>query len=89
MNDIVPAFGVAVRQVRLSRGWSQEALSAQAELNRSYVGEIERGKVIASIVTVHKLARALEMPMSELLAKTDFIHRNLHAKAIQLAAIAC
>jgi len=89
MSDIVRAFGLAVRQVRLSRGWSQEALAAQAELNRSYVGEIERGQVVASIVTVQKLAHALGVSTPDLLAQTDAIYRNLHAKAIQLTAIAC
>ena len=56
MSNIVEIFGVAVRQLREARGWSQEQLFEQANLNRSYVGEIERGRAIASIVTAEKLA---------------------------------
>ena len=48
MSNIVEIFGVAVRQLREARGWSQEQLSEQANLNRSYVGEIERGRAIAA-----------------------------------------
>ena len=59
MSTLVQTFGTAVRQLREGRGWSQEQLSEHANLNRSYVGEIERGQVIPSIVTAEKLARAL------------------------------
>ena len=66
MSNIVEIFGVAVRQLREARGWSQEQLSEQANLNRSYVGEIERGRAIASIVTAEKLAHALELQVPTL-----------------------
>ena len=41
-HDVVARrFGRAVRRLRQQRGWSQEVLAARAELNRSYMGEIE------------------------------------------------
>lgn len=64
---IVRDLGVTVRRLREARGWSQEQLAEHAALNRSYVGEIERGSVIASIVTVEKLARALDATIAALL----------------------
>jgi len=67
MSTIVRNFGAAVRELREARTWSQEQLAEHAGLNRSYVGEIERGGAIASIVTVDKLARALGVPISSLL----------------------
>lgn len=67
MNAIVQDFGVAVRRLRESRAWSQERLAEHAGLNRTYVGEIERGTVIASIVTVEKIAQALDMSAADLL----------------------
>ena len=67
MTTVVHVFGVTVRQLREAKAWSQEQLAAQAGLNRSYVGEIERGKVTASIVTIDKLARAFDIPMANLL----------------------
>jgi transcriptional regulator with XRE-family HTH domain len=67
MSTLVSNFGAAVRERREARGWSQEQLAEHAGLNRSYVGEIERGSAIASIVTLDKLARALGVPISGLL----------------------
>lgn len=67
MSGLVQQLGVAVRQWRESRGWTQEQLAAHAGLNRTYVGEIERGSCIASILTVEKLAQALNVPIALLL----------------------
>ncbi|ASL42197.1 Transcriptional regulator ClgR [Burkholderia sp. AD24] len=64
---LVREFGAAVRRLREASGWSQEQLAEYAGLNRSYVGEIERGSAIASIVTLDKLARAFGVPVERLL----------------------
>ncbi|GGD75127.1 helix-turn-helix domain-containing protein [Caballeronia grimmiae] len=68
MSTLVRRFGATVRQLREAQGWTQEQLAKYAGLNRSYVGEVERGACIASIVTVDKLAKALAVPMARLLA---------------------
>ncbi|WP_213776880.1 helix-turn-helix transcriptional regulator [Caballeronia sp. dw_276] len=75
MTTVVHVFGLTVRQLREAKAWSQEQLAEQAGLNRSYVGEIERGKVTASIVTIDKLARAFDIPMANLLEGRVFPHR--------------
>lgn len=67
MTDLVRHLGVSIRRLRRARAWSQERLAGQAGLNRSYVGELERGTVIASIVTVDKLARAFAVDIDQLL----------------------
>ncbi|SDG26459.1 helix-turn-helix domain-containing protein [Paraburkholderia phenazinium] len=67
MSTLVKNFGAAVRELREARAWSQEQLAEHAGLNRSYVGEIERGSAIASIVTVDKLAAAFGVPIASLL----------------------
>jgi len=67
MTTLVRHFGAAVRALRETHAWSQEQLAEHAGLNRSYVGEIERGTAIASIVTVDKLARAFDVPIATLL----------------------
>ena len=64
-------FGRAVREAREGLGWSQERFAELANLNRSYLGEIERGVVSASLATVEKIASALEIPPSELLSRCD------------------
>jgi transcriptional regulator with XRE-family HTH domain len=66
-SALVQGFGLGVRQLREARGWSQERLAEHSDLNRSYVGEIERGSVIVSLATVEKLAAALKLAPSALL----------------------
>ena len=71
MNAVKQRFGGVVRQLREARGWSQERLAGRAELNRSYMGEIERALVTPSLATAAKLAQALELPLSELIAHCE------------------
>jgi transcriptional regulator with XRE-family HTH domain len=71
MNDIGPRFGTVVRQLREARRWSQERLASRAELNRSYMGEIERAAVMPSLATAAKLAQALEVPLSDLISRCE------------------
>lgn len=71
MTELCNRFGLAVRQLREAQGWSQERLAEQADLNRSYLGEIERGGVTPSLVTVVKLALALEVKPSVLMARCE------------------
>ena len=64
-------FGHVVRQLREARGWSQERLAGRAELNRSYMGEIERATAMPSLATAAKLAQALEVPLSALISRCE------------------
>jgi len=64
-------FGRRVRELREARGWSQERLAGRAELNRSYMGEVERAAVMPSLATAAKLARALDIPLSTLLSQCE------------------
>lgn len=70
-STLIHSFGAGVRDLRKARGWSQERLAEISNLNRSYIGEIERGSVIASLVTVEKLALALKLTPSALLVRSE------------------
>lgn len=89
MSTLVKGFGIAVRQSREAQGWSQERLAEHSDLNRSYVGEIERGSVIASLATVEKLANALGVAASGLVVRGETVQQANLVRGIQLAAIAC
>jgi transcriptional regulator with XRE-family HTH domain len=71
MTELIQHFGLTVRYFRENQGWSQELLAEKADLNRSYLGEVERGRVIPSLATAQKLASALEIPLSGLLAHCE------------------
>jgi transcriptional regulator with XRE-family HTH domain len=71
MKHVGERFGSVVRQLREARGWSQERLAGCAELNRSYMGEIERATAMPSLATAAKLAQALEVPLSTLISRCE------------------
>jgi transcriptional regulator with XRE-family HTH domain len=89
MKQIVSSFGIAMRQLREQRGWSQEGLAERADLNRSYIGELERGQAIPSLLTLKKLALALNLSLANLLSHAEGIEQTRMVRGIQLTAIAC
>ena len=62
------ALGEAIRRARTGAGLSQEALAVDAELDRSYMGGIERGEHNLTIMNLTKITDALKMSPSSLLA---------------------
>ncbi len=60
-------FGRKLRQLRQEAGLSQEALAQASELDRSYVGAVERGQRNISLLNIHKIAVALGVPAKDLL----------------------
>lgn len=59
-------FGRRLRELRQARGLSQEALALEADLDRTYVSGIERGKRNISLRNIEVLARTLGITLSEL-----------------------
>ena len=59
--------------MRATRGLSQEALGARADLHRNYIGAIERGEINPTFRALLKLERGLQMPLSELIEKYEEI----------------
>lgn len=60
------ALGAEIRKTRQTIGMSQEELAYKADLDRSYVGGIERGEHNVAIMSLIKLAKALDLKISEL-----------------------
>jgi len=63
------ALGQAIRRSRLAKGISQEELALMAEVDRSYVGRVERGDNNVAILTLAKLAKALGVSVAKLAQK--------------------
>jgi transcriptional regulator with XRE-family HTH domain len=63
------ALGEALRRLRLERQISQENLALLAEVDRSYVGRVERGDNNVAVLTLLKLAYALNVTVTELMAE--------------------
>lgn len=60
-NALKVAFGQRVRELRLKEGLSQEALAELCELDRTYIGGVERGERNISLLNIYKIAGALRV----------------------------
>ena len=67
MSDLSVVIGRLVRESRLERKISQEKLALICDIDRSYLGRIERGEVNITIEKLYELATALEMDAKDLL----------------------
>ncbi len=63
MQDI----GVAIKRERKSKGINQEILAEKAEINRSYLSQIENNKRRISLDVAMRIAKALKIPLQELI----------------------
>ena len=63
------ALGKAIREERESRGISQERLALLADVDRSYVGRVERGDNNVAVLTLARLADALDLTLARLMQK--------------------
>ena len=64
---LLKRFGRAVRRARDAKGLSQEALAADADVDRSTVARVEAGGFNASLRVIGRLARALGVRPRDLL----------------------
>ena len=66
-DPVLVALGVALRRIRLEKSISQEKLALLAEVDRSYVGRVERGDNNVAVLTLFRLARAMDTSMAEIM----------------------
>lgn len=64
------AVAARIKYFRHVRDFSQEDLALRANINPAYFGQVERGLKCPTIDTLYKIARALDVPLPELL-RTD------------------
>ncbi len=65
------AIGKAIRSVRKSRQLSQEELALASDLDRSYVGGIERGEHNLTILNLLKISSAMNISRADLLKQAN------------------
>lgn len=65
-SDLLARFGERVRELRKRLGFSQEQFAERCDLDRTYIGGIERGERNVSLRNIAVLARALNVKVSEL-----------------------
>ncbi|KJG14539.1 MULTISPECIES: helix-turn-helix domain-containing protein [Photobacterium] len=67
MKDLAKLFGENLRSKRRDKGVSQDQLALLADIDRSYIGRIERGEVNITLEKAYQLAAVLECDVKDLL----------------------
>jgi transcriptional regulator with XRE-family HTH domain len=70
-DQVAAAFGRVLREQRNSAELSQEQLALNADVDRTFVSQMERGIRQPTLTTLFKLARALEVQPSTLVSRTE------------------
>jgi transcriptional regulator with XRE-family HTH domain len=69
MDDLRDIVGRNLRRLRNEKGWSQEELAFRANVDRSYISQLETGTYSASVTMLGKLAKALGVDASDFLKR--------------------
>ncbi|QHW35607.1 helix-turn-helix transcriptional regulator (plasmid) [Paenibacillus rhizovicinus] len=80
MAELAELIGARIRQIRKSRGLTQEQLGERAQLQSTYIGGVERGDRNISVDTLDKLIRALEVSPSEFFISVIILLRKIRIK---------
>lgn len=67
MSELTIQFGQLVRKYRKERNMSQEQLALLCNMDRSYLGRIERGEVNPTLEKIYEIAKALNILMKDLI----------------------
>jgi transcriptional regulator with XRE-family HTH domain len=60
-------FGLRLRELREAKKLSQGDMEIRTGLLRCYISRVENGHTVPALETIEKLARALEMPLYQIL----------------------
>lgn len=67
-GNILPTLGKRVREIRDRRGMTRKLVAREAGVSERHLAHLEAGDGNVSIVLLHNIARALNVPLIELLA---------------------
>ncbi|WP_316892158.1 helix-turn-helix domain-containing protein [Ralstonia mannitolilytica] len=66
-NPALASIGKTVRAMRKAKGLSQEELALATEMDRSYIGGIERGEHNLTVLNLVRIASVLDVAAGQLL----------------------
>jgi transcriptional regulator with XRE-family HTH domain len=74
--DIRKKIGLRIKEYRLNLKLTQEVLAFKAEIDKTYVNEVENGKRNVSVINLEKLILALETNI------TDFFNSPIFSDSV-------
>lgn len=76
MSEITVSFGLKVREQRKLKKLSQEKLALLCNIDRSYMGRIERGEVNITLEKIYEIAQALEIDILYIMPTISIDKKN-------------
>ena len=70
-EDFITSLGRTIRYERVRKGYSQEGLADASKMHRNHLGSVERGERNVSIHNLLRIADALRLPLSRLIAEAE------------------
>ena len=64
--NILIQLGMRIRYLRKQKGMSQLDLSLEAEVNKNYISDLERGSRNPSILLLERICKALDIDLATL-----------------------
>lgn len=64
-NGTALGIGSLIRKIRIEKNLSQEGLAFECDLHRTYIGSLERGEKMATILTLEKVVKGLGISLSD------------------------
>lgn len=80
-------FGKRLRELRKSKGYTQQCLAEKAEIDEKHLSRVENGKYFPSYATLNKLLGALGVSLEEVgieLEQAEIKQNPLYSKALQI-----
>ena len=75
-SSVSDAFSRVVKNHREKKGFSRAALARKAGLHQTYIGLLEREKRSPNLETAKAIAKALDMPLAEMIAEAENLRFN-------------
>lgn len=71
MSDVQKKIGDSIRKLRHEKNISQEKLALEIDMDRTYLASVENGKRNISINNIYKIAKGLDVKISDLVKDID------------------
>lgn len=86
-EEIYRVIGRRIKELRNRKGLTQEKLSELSDLSVAFVGQVERGHNRASLVTIDKIADALQIEVSDLFSTVKFETKRTYGLPEKIALL--
>jgi len=69
--ELQRVFGKVIKELRSQKKLSQEKLAFDSDIDRTYISDIEKGDRNVSLLIIHRIAKALQISLSDLFKKIE------------------